>query len=419
MPRVRIVANGVPFIVEGEGTPEQLSGALKARLEADPSLLDKRRQQLGLTEDEAVNLLQGYQPVQDKGQFAAQLSDPSEGMSSTDKFLVGAGRTFTELGRGVKMMFTGDETDAEIRKREANEQRLFAKLDDQGIGPEDLGQLAPDAVAFLGSGGLTSMFVRGAALGAARPTTSEDGGVGERARTGMLSGLLSVVGPGSVKTVGALFNLKKTLGKGMMESIRSLNSRGNVAEGLANVIDDGAALTTNGNPAIREVGEAALARASDVVQRMNTFGKQNTVKKLVTNALKRSTREVDGRNVLDMNSFTRELGGISDATLKQGAGKDFGRMLGELRRTFTEISRIADLDGETAEGVLRAITTDSRAAALAKTLATVKEPQAKATIVRQLLQLAASAPQAAAAAPGPTAADRTTEFASQLLQGGQ
>lgn len=394
MARARIVYKGVPFIVEGEGTPEQLAGSLKQRLEQNPALIDKRRQKLGMAEGEVWGEGQGYSPVQNVGQFDDQLGDPTEGMSGTEKFLVGAGKTFTSLGRGAKMLFTGDEDDAEILRREAHENELFDKLDSQGIGLEDLGQIAPDAIALLGSGGLTSLFGRGALMGAVRP--GEDGW--DRAKAGLTSGVLSIAGPGAAKAVAAILSAPtRVAGKGMSILLSRMGNE--PAKGIGAATADAVELSVKQNAAMREVGDLALQRTADVIQRMNTFGKQTAAKEVINKAFMKAIKVVDGRNTLDTTAFNRALMTTSDAMLKKGAGKDFGRILGELRTTFSELGRLQQMTPQQAQQVLAAISDDGTAAALGRILAGRASEEAKKTAAEQLLarsgQFAASAPRAA------------------------
>lgn len=381
MGRARVIVNGLPFTIEGEGTPEQLAGALEKRLQQNPELWDKRRKQLGLSEDDMIALAEKQAGVDSSESRAFQPQ-----LNPGQKFLVGSGRSLTEMARGFKQLFTGDEEDAEISRREADEKALFEKLDEQGIGAEDLGQIAPDVIAFLGSGGLTSLAVRGAGLGLVRPTTGADGAE-QRVYNSLASGLLSVAGPGAAKAAGGVFRLGGKAGSGMINSITKLAEKGSVGKALGGTADEAARLAQNANPAIREVGEIALARASDLVQRMNARGKTDVTAGLLNSALRRSVVQTGGRNVLDMATFNKQLLTTADSQFTKGLGKTFGKQVADLRKTFTELTKLEpNMDPKTAETILTGIVSNPQAQALAKGLNTATTDAARQGLASRLVQ---------------------------------
>jgi hypothetical protein len=381
MPRVRIVVNGLPFTVDGEGTAEQLAGALQTRLQEDPSLFTKRARQLGLSDEDLISLAQQAEG-ETPGGFRAETG------GKTDRFLIGAGRTLTSLGRGIRQIFSGDETDKELARREKNERELFAQLDDQGIGFEDIGQFAPDVVAFLGSGGLVSLGIRGAALGAATATIEGE----SRATNTIVSGLLSAAGPGVARAAGAVFRTGTRMGAGAIRSIGSLASRGQIGQQLGKVAGQAANLVNNQNQAIKRVGEIALNRAADIVQRMNARGKEGVVAEAVNTALRSSIRQSGNTNVLDFTAFNRELIAIANSTLNKELGKTFGKQLANLRATFNELGKITEMTPGQAQAVLQAILSRSEARSLAKALRNAGTQSAKKTIAQRLKDTALAIP---------------------------
>jgi len=392
-----------------------VTAVLEQRVAEDPSLIDKRREALGLDEDQFTHFVEQNKlhlaRAAEFEQQAEKYKNSVPELSTPEKFFVGAGQTFSSLFNGAQQLFTGDEGDKVIAAREAHEKALFAKLDDQGIGPEDLGQMAPEVVAFLGGGGLVSFAARGGALGALAPTSGDpETGTKERVHSSLAGGLLSMAGPAVAKSTGAFFNLSKNAGMGLVKTLaRWAGNKGGAPAGVAQTVGEAMEMQANTNPAIRELGELALKRTTEIVQRMNTFGKTNTVKELVNGSLTKSVREIGGRNVLDMNQFNRQLMLLSDSQLAKGAGKDFGRMLSSLRNTFTEIGKIAELTPQQAQVVLEGITTSPQAAVLAKQLAKAASPEAKTLILQQIMKLAKSAPRAATAAAGKPAGESVAE----------
>lgn len=114
--------NGVPFEVDAadQATAESLlDDALRQR----PGLLAQKATSLGMDFDFETN----------------QASE----RSATDKFLIGAGRTFTEMAQFVGDAFSSEELSEMEEQARANEAKAYAALDEQGLGVEDFGEVAP------------------------------------------------------------------------------------------------------------------------------------------------------------------------------------------------------------------------------------------------------------------------------------
>lgn len=100
---------------------------------------------------------------------AAAQSEIEANMNPLEKGLVGMGKTFNDIGRGVQQIFlnvTGDqEAAAEIGASLGRENETFGAFDDKNIGAEDVGQLLGDVAAMLPLGALGTSIKGGALLG--------------------------------------------------------------------------------------------------------------------------------------------------------------------------------------------------------------------------------------------------------------
>ena len=149
---------GVPFGVSAP-TKEAAQAWINNQVQQDPTLLAKRVKKLqasgALSDTDAASLLQG-QRIPD---FVSE---------DQNKFLVGAGRGFENLSIGTQQILNlaikgisdpegGFAARASSRlgnlaQREADARERFAVID-EGFGLEDLGEIAPELLLFMGSGG--------------------------------------------------------------------------------------------------------------------------------------------------------------------------------------------------------------------------------------------------------------------------
>jgi len=389
MPTYRVTVNGVPFTVDGDGTQEDAAAYLRTAVAADPTLVDRRTKQLGLTEDDILAIAQQNGERMNDGQpFMDELG-------GAEKFFVGAGRSASELITGAKQLFSDQETSDELARMDSRDKALFDKLDNQGIGMEDLGQLMPDVAAFIGSGGssagwqLASLGARGAALGAARPVGVGEGGE-ERAEASLTSGLLSMAGPAIAKGVGSMFRsgtkATKAVGGAILNRVQA--GGGDVGKGIANVVDEATtAIANNRNKALQDVGRVALTRAAEVVQKMNDRGKNSVVSGMVNKALANSVTRNGNVNVLDPAAFNRELIAVGNGALKKELGPALGKSVKMLRETFDELARVGDLDEKTSKAVLQNLMDNPQAGAVAKALTATAKPEVKHALRAKLIDM--------------------------------
>lgn len=95
-----ITVNGVPFRITGEGTDEQLAQALRSRIEADPTIFQRRIEQVGLTPQDR-EVLAAQARGEGIEQFTRERDVPQAG-----RLFIGAGRRLVELSRGLKQIFS-------------------------------------------------------------------------------------------------------------------------------------------------------------------------------------------------------------------------------------------------------------------------------------------------------------------------
>lgn len=127
------------------------------------------------------------------------LYDPTKGMTGTEKFLSGAGKAFTDIGRGVGQLVGAVSTDDVKESR-----RLDAPLMKTGAGVAGniVGNVAAAAPAVLipGANTVVGAGAIGAGFGAVQPAES----AAERASNTLLSGVLSSGVTAGVRALPAL-----------------------------------------------------------------------------------------------------------------------------------------------------------------------------------------------------------------------
>ncbi len=140
---------------------------------------------------------------------ATSAPEPVEFSGTASRFLVGAGREFSTVGRGVVQglanIIGDEEFEASLAQEEANEREIYADLDDQGFGAEDFGELAAFAPIFMGKGGVLSISSRAGAFAGLRATTT----TGAEARAERLEDALQT--GISIGAVGAIANRAVTI----------------------------------------------------------------------------------------------------------------------------------------------------------------------------------------------------------------
>jgi len=388
----RFVVNGLPFRVDKQDgvSREQLQEALTQRLQGEggQELFIRRQKSMGLTDADLENIR-----AQEEGRVPNAITAETSG--KLDRFLIGAGRSFTTAGRGVRQLFnraTGDTVELEkLQKTESDERELFDQLDSQGIGFEDAGQIAPDLIAFLGSGGLTSLALRGAALGGVQATgQGED--LSDRSINALASGVLSAAGPAAARGILGAFRGTARLAAPLANAVRGFaGGEGGLMGGLGRTIVDSAKAQATGNPALVQMGKIGLDRASTLIQQMNSRGKEGVVMNAANAALQKSIKQVNGQNVLDFAGFSGQLANLGRSQFNKELGKTFGPRLDLLRTTFDDMARLTELPPQQATAVLQNIMGSSEARALATAFTRATEPQAKQSLLRSLVTSSAAA----------------------------
>ena len=390
MPDFTITFNGIPHRVRGARDRGQAQRFIEASAAKDPVLWKNTEQaRIAQLRELGIDLERNF---------------ATEGMGGGEKFLVGAGRTFTEVGRGIKQIAGGEVDDTLIE----NERETFDLLDDDGIGMEDLGQLAPELFAFIGTGGgsvlatAANMGVRGALLGAAREATSEE----SRTLNAVLSGAFAAGGGAAARGVASMFSRGAQFTASMAAGLQKLIGRngGETAANISKATLQAQALANSKNQALREVGEASLKEMRTLIQQMNAVGRESVFRSQVNSWMQKSIKELDGVNVLDVNKFIANLETMSRGQLVKELGKNIGPRLDALRTTFRELGKLGNMESGQASQVLRGIMSDNAAASAAQALARASEKGASQSTLNRLGQIllttVARSPLAAGAGSG-------------------
>lgn len=151
---------------------------------------------------------------------------------TVDAALIGAGKTFTDIGRGIQDAYYGltnnEQGRAEIAQRQAAEQQAYTPLSQhQGVATM-VGEALPYvASAPLGGTSIAGQAALAGGLGAARQT----GGLQERAMQGALEGTIGGVGAGVGGMAGRVAN--RIRGAGDDIASRFVQQGGRVTPGQA------------------------------------------------------------------------------------------------------------------------------------------------------------------------------------------
>ena len=166
----KLERNGVPFTVTAVDE-ETANILLDEGLAARPQLMTRKAEALGLVLDKTTGVAR-EKTIGDKAEealaqgraFNFETGESAE-RTTTEKFLIGAGKELTDVMEFVGDIFSQKELTVIERNRRTNDQKAFDALDDLGIGAEDVGQLAP---MFIGSGTAGIKLVIGAIKAAGR-----------------------------------------------------------------------------------------------------------------------------------------------------------------------------------------------------------------------------------------------------------
>ena len=363
-----ITFDGVPHRVRGANSREQAEAFLNYQM-SDPfrqkQLQKQRRSQLK--------------------EMGIELENKPGTSGGVERFFVGAGRSIDALSRGAKqlgyMAMGEDEKVRGLERQEQQHRELFDLLDSEGIGMEDIGQLAPDILAFAGTGGGTllakgaQLAGRGALLAGSYATTEGE----SHAINAALGSAFALGGGAAAGAVGSLFALgskglagSAKFSRGVIDQVAKWSKGGNpddVVRGMAEAMRTAQHMANASDKAVVELGEASLKSLSDLVGAMNSAGKESVYRQYMRTLMNDSIVEKGGRNVLDTNKWLRSLEGVDRRGLVQALGKTFGQRMDDLRTVFRETQRLGDMPQEQASQLLRGIMVDDQAASIARALA--------------------------------------------------
>lgn len=333
----------------------------------------------------------------------------NEGENSASRFLIGAGKTFKDWYNGSAQFYyqlTGDKEEAKkIRDQDLKDEEIFKLIDEGNIGMEDLGQLAPEVLAFLMPG---AAGAKGAKLFAAEIGMGAlSGGVGQTTdgfaerQLGAALGAAGAAIPGGVAALGGMRRAVMGAPAATKAYIMELMANPKMTEKVAE------AITSNKTPpAIAK----ALRQKFDRV--MNGVPAQE-VKLLQQNAAfaqaKNVLAEATQGSYLDVDTAIKGLAKITSADLQRGLSKPAAQAIKDLKKT---LQAVADLPPEVltpqnlstlADGILAGNSKQFAGMVNALQSAGLK-PEAKATVLQQLIQrmkgVAATTAQAPRAAGG-------------------
>lgn len=172
----------------------------------------------GATQADVLAYAQQQFSQQPKSQYqydGSEYGSPLDGMSRTGKVILGADQAMTALGRGVKQLFTSDESETgkALQAQIDESKRLDAPLraDPYAIGGNIAANVAtlaptafiPGANTILGSGAI------GAVTGAMQPTASDESALEQAAVGGAFGAAGQAIGkaaPAVVKAIAAPFH---------------------------------------------------------------------------------------------------------------------------------------------------------------------------------------------------------------------
>lgn len=267
----------------------------------------------------------------------------NEGENSASRFLIGMGKTFNDWKNGSAQFYyqlTGDKEAAqEIRNQDLANEEIFNLIDEGNIGMEDLGQLAPEVLAFLAPGAagargaklIASEIGLGAVSGGVGQTTD---GFAER-QLGATLGAAGAAIPGGLAGIGALRRAVTGAPAAAKGYLMELMSNPKMQEEVASAMS-----SSKTPPAIAK----ALRQKFDRI--MNGVPAQE-VKLLQQNAAfaqaKNVLAEATQGSYLDVDTAIKGLAKITSADLQRGLSKPAAQAIKDLKKT---LQAVADLPPE-------------------------------------------------------------------------
>jgi hypothetical protein len=430
---------------------EQLSDAdVKAIFDGNADALSERGVGLvsQLSEEDFNRLLapaeaQGVTPVDLDSANATAQADLEADMGTAERVAVGVGKTFNDIGQGVRQIFnqvTGDEEKAaEIGQELARERETFAAFDEKQIGAEDVGEFLGDAAAMLpfGAAGLTLKggFMLGGLLEGVKgqETTnlmsraaSAAGGAGAGLVGGGVGKVFNAVGkkfsPATetiADSIGVGVNRKglkdlvaggvfKMLGlaptdagRVLLAGVRNLSSKARASDQAKRFINNRITSMTKAEEKrlaaqraekLDEYSREAYKQMLGIVNRMSTSNRRGvlneetglTLKELAANS---TVKLPDGSVGIDTAALIREMPFMSKRELRAKLGDTFGKEVDALREVWQEqAGQVLSLEAIQGQMVqFNKLVTEELLPLLTKDGLTVMEKKAKKTLIDAII----------------------------------
>lgn len=419
--KFRIIVGGVPFRVDGDDEDEAVQKVVDM-LEAAPEVFTERARRLGLTDaqgnvsEDDLEALRIQHELGDRGlRGRVRAADAAGGPGN--RFLVGAGHTFLDRFRGARQVLAsvmGDEETVEmLAELDKEEQALFDQLDKAGFGAEDLGQLAPDLLAFLVPGaagaqltrmgasagvgtGVVPTAITGALLGASQVRDTEAATLSQTGLDALQGGAAAVVLPaaGAIGTgVGRL--LKRLPAGGSVRISPRLWARFhglNRGQTAANVVEDGLTQSREGvSEGMQILGRAALDKVQEVIRSLPTTASRGLKDQAAMGVVRRSLAEAtetlsNGRNIFNPGAWERSMSELAGKVGSVFSGTQHTQMLGAANILAREMQKISDdVTVELAEAASAALlAAPARAKPIVDAIARAQAPEVKKALVQQL-----------------------------------
>lgn len=254
----------------------------------------------------------------------AETYDPTEGMSTTDKFLAGTGKAFADLGRGVGQLvgLTPQEDIDESKRLDAPLMRTTA-----GTVGNVTGNVAATlpTVFIPGAQGLAGATLTGAGMGLIQPVASDESRLknvavgGAAGAAGVVAGRVLAAGAKGVKALVEPFTDK---GRQAIAG-RTLDRFGVVADDLAGVTGNKTvtgAVPTMAERITRPEGAAGAARLQDSVRSLDP----EIANKFVAREVENNAARVGTLRALSGEGGARDFAeAMRNGTAKEQYGKAF------------------------------------------------------------------------------------------------
>ena len=315
----------------------------------------------------------------------------NEGENSASRFLIGMGKTFNDWKNGSAQFYyqlTGDKEAAkEIRDQDLANEEIFNLIDEGNIGMEDLGQLAPEVLAFLAPGAagmkgaklIASEIGLGAVSGGVGQTTD---GFAER-QLGATLGAAGAAIPGGLAGIGAMRRAVTGAPAAAKSYLMELMSNPKMTEEVAAAI-----VSPKTPPAIAKALRAKFDRVMNGVPAQEVkLLQQNAAFAQAKNVLAEATQG----SYLDVDTAIKGLAKITSADLQRGLSKPAAQAIKDLKKT---LQAVADLPPEVltpqnlnklADGILAGNSKQFTGMVNALQQQGLK-PEAKANVLMSLLQ---------------------------------